>query len=120
MGAQQDSRIFKVPSYMATHTEGNTDTPDASLEIPTEWLMPGLDLETVRQAQRPDTTANMTGDYLFLAGVELVVERRWLREANWRQIKQAITRGYIYRNSAVQVTLRGERREHERRGTKAA
>jgi hypothetical protein len=105
---------------MASHPSQNSDSLDAALEIPTEWLMPGLDLETVREAQRPDTTATLTGDYLFLGGVELVVERRWLREANWRQIKQAITRGYIYRNSAVQVTLRGERREHERRGTKAA
>jgi hypothetical protein len=105
---------------MASPTGQNGDSLDAALEIPTDWLMPGLDLETVRQAQRPDATANLTGDFLFLAGVELVVERRWLREANWRQIKQAITRGYIYRNSAVQVTLRGERREHERRGTKAA
>jgi hypothetical protein len=105
---------------MASHAAKTTDTPDASLEIPTEWLMPGLDLEAVRQVQRPDTTANLTSEYLFLAGVELVVERRWLREANWRQIKQAITNGYIYRTSAVQVTLRGERREHERRGTKAA
>jgi hypothetical protein len=105
---------------MASPAGRANETPDASLEIPTEWLMPGLDLETVRQAQRPDTTATLTSEYLFLAGVELVVERRWLRESNWRQIKQAITRGYIYRNSAVQVTLRGERREHERRGTKAA
>jgi hypothetical protein len=46
-----------------------------------------------------------------------VVERRWLREAYWRQAKQAITRGYIYRSSAVQVTVRGERREHDRRNT---
>ena len=105
---------------MASHTGLNTDVPDAALEIPTEWLMPGLDLEVVRQVQRPDTTATLTSEYLFLAGVELVVERRWLREASWRQIKQAITRGYIYRNSAVQVTLRGERREHERRNGKAA
>ena len=105
---------------MASHAAGSSDTSDASLEIPTEWLMPGLDLEAVRQVQRPDTTANLTSEYLLLAGVELVVERRWLREANWRQIKQAVTRGYIYRTSAVQVTLRGERREHERRGTKAA
>jgi hypothetical protein len=105
---------------MASHTGRASDTSDASLEIPTDWLMPGLDLEAVRQVQRPDTTATLTSEYLTLAGVELVVERRWLREANWRQIKQAITRGYIYRNSAVQVTLRGDRREHERRGTKAA
>lgn len=77
--------------------------------------MPWLDLDAVRQAQRPDTVATMTGEYLSLSGVELVVERRWLREAYWRQIKQAITRGYIYKSSAVQVTLRGERREHERR-----
>ena len=104
---------------MASHTGRTNETADAALEIPTDWLMPGLDLETVRQAQRPDTTATLTSEYLFLAGVELVVERRWLREANWRQIKQAITRGYIYRNSAVQVTLRGERREHERRNKAA-
>jgi hypothetical protein len=105
---------------MASHAGRHEDTPDAALEIPTDWLMPGLDLEVVRLVQRPDTTATLTSEYLFLAGVELVVERRWLREANWRQIKQAITRGYIYRNSAVQVTLRGERREHERRNIKAA
>jgi hypothetical protein len=105
---------------MASPAGLHGDTPDAALEIPTEWLMPGLDLEVVRQVQRPDTTATLTSEYLFLAGVELVVERRWLREANWRQIKQAITRGYIYRNSVVQVTLRGERREHERRNVKAA
>jgi hypothetical protein len=105
---------------MASQSGRNTDIPDASLQIPTAWLMPGLDLETVRQVQRPDTMATLTGDFLSLAGVELVVERRWLREDNWRQIKQAITRGYIYKNSAVQVTLRGDRREHERRGSQAA
>jgi len=105
---------------MASRPSPYGDIPEAALEIPTAWLMPGLDLEGVRQAQRPDTTATLTGDYLVLAGVELVVERRWLREAYWRQIQQAITRGYIYKNSAVHVTLRGERREHERRGTKAS
>ncbi len=105
---------------MASQSDPYGDSPDAALEIPTAWLMPGLDLEAVRQVQRTDTTATLTGDYLVLAGLELVVERRWLREAYWRQIKQAITRGYIYRNSAVQVTLRGERREHERRGSKAS
>jgi hypothetical protein len=77
--------------------------------------MPGLDLEAVRDAQRPDTTSTLTSERLSLAGLELVVERRWLREAYWRQIKQAITRGYVYKTTAVQVTLRGERREHDRR-----
>ncbi len=93
------------------------DTSQATVEIPTDWLMPGIDLDVVRQAQRPDTVATLTSDYLTLTGLELVVERRWLREAYWRQVKQAITRGYIYRSSAVQVTLRSERREHDRRGT---
>lgn len=92
------------------------DTMQAAVAIPTDWLMPGLDLDVVQQAQRPDTVATMTSDRLTLTGVELVVERRWLREAYWRQVKQAITRGYIYKSSAVQVTLRSERREHERRG----
>ena len=30
------------------------------LEIPTDWLMPGLDLDAVREAQRPDSTATLT------------------------------------------------------------
>ncbi len=102
---------------MANQPELHDDISEAAVEIPTDWLMPGLDLELVRQAQRPDTVATLTSDHLTLTGLELVVERRWLREAYWRQVKQAITRGYIYRSSAVQVTLRGERREHERRGT---
>jgi len=105
---------------VANQPDLHSDVPEAMLEIPTDWLMPGLDLDAVREAQRPDSTATLTSERLSLAGLELVIERRWLREAFWRQIKQAITRGYIYRNSAVQVTLRGERREHERRGTKAA
>jgi hypothetical protein len=113
----QDCRVFEVPSNVANQPELHNETSDAALEIPADWLMPGLDLQAVREAQRPDTVATLTADHLTLAGVELVVERRWLREAYWRQVKQAITSGYIYRSSAVQVTLRGERREHERRSS---
>ena len=102
---------------MANQPDLHSDVPEAMLEIPTDWLMPGLDLDAVREAQRPDSVATLTSERLSLAGLELVVERRWLREAYWRQIKQAVTRGYIYKSSAVQVTLRGERREHERRTT---
>jgi hypothetical protein len=102
---------------VATQPDRRGESPEATLEIPTDWLMPWLDLDAVREAQRPDTVATMTGEYLTLSGLELIVERRWLREAYWRQVKQAITRGYIYKSSAVQITLRGERREHERRGT---
>jgi hypothetical protein len=102
---------------VANQPEQQGETSDAALEIPADWLMPGLDLNAVREAQRPDSIATLTAELLTLRGVELVVERRWLREAYWRQVRQAITRGYIYRSSLVQVTLRGERREHERRGT---
>jgi hypothetical protein len=117
---EQDCRVFQVPSYVAIQPEWRGDpgeTSEAAIQIPIDWLMPGLDLEAVRQPQRPDTIAVLATDHLTLAGVELVVERRWLREAYWRQVKQAITRGYIYKSSAVQVTLRGERREHERRSS---
>lgn len=113
----QDCRVFRVPSNVANQPEMDADTSQATVEIPTDWLMPGLDLDVVRQAQRPDTVATLTSDHLTLTGLELVIERRWLREAYWRQVKQAITRGYIYRSSQVQVTLRSERREHDRRGT---
>jgi len=104
---------------VANQPELQGETSDAALEIPADWLMPGLDLDAVRVAQRPDTIATLSANHLSLMGVELVVERRWLREAFWRQAKQAITRGYIYRSSAVQVTVRGERREHERRNTQS-
>ena len=102
---------------MAIQPEPNAEIPHARVEIPTDWLMPWLDLDAVRQAQRPDTLATMTSDYLTLSGLELILERRWLREPHWRQIKQAVSRGYIYKSSAVQVTLRGERREKERRAS---
>jgi hypothetical protein len=103
---------------VAVQPELHADIPQAQIEMPADWLMPGLDLDAVRQAQRPDTRATLTGDALTLCGVELVVERRWLREAFWRQIRQAISRGYIYKSSAVQVTLRGERRERDRRSSR--
>jgi hypothetical protein len=102
---------------VASQPELQDETFDAALEIPADWLMPGLDLQAVREAQRPDSVATLTAEHLTVMGVELVVERRWLREAFWRQVKQAISRGYIYRSSAVQVIVRGERREHERRHT---
>lgn len=102
---------------MANPSELPGDASDAALQIPADWLMPGLDLQAIREAQRPDSVATLTADHLTLKGVELVVERRWLREAYWRQAKQAITRGYIYRSSSVQITVRGERREHERRAS---
>lgn len=105
---------------MADQPAAHSEVPEASVQIPSDWLMPWLDLETVRQAQRPDTLATLTSDYLTLSGVELVVERRWLRESHWQQIRQAVTRGYIYKSSAVRVTLRGERRERERRATPKA
>ena len=102
---------------MANQPQLPSEASDAALEIPADWLMPGLDLQAVRHAQRADTVATLSADHLTMNGVELVVERRWLREAYWRQAKQAITRGYIYRSSAVQITVRGERREHERRAS---
>ena len=102
---------------MANQSQLPAETSDAAMQIPADWLMPGLDLQAVRDAQRPDTVATLTADHLTMQGVELVVERRWLREAYWRQAKQAITRGYIYRSSAVQITIRGERRERERRAS---
>ncbi|HYM51153.1 MAG TPA: hypothetical protein VET65_11380 [Candidatus Limnocylindrales bacterium] len=87
---------------------------EAEIRIPADWLMPGLDLEAVKEAQRPDVRATLTADHLSLTGIEVTVERRWLREAFWRQVKQAINRGYVYKGSAVQMTLRADRRGRDR------
>jgi len=86
-------------------------------EVRAGWTVAGVARGAGVGAPRADAIATLSAHRLSLKGVELIVERRWLREAFWRQAKQAITRGYIYRSSAVQVIVRGERREHERRNT---
>src|SRR5256885_1229188 len=113
----QECQVFEVPSNVANQPELQGETSDAALEIPADWLMPGIDLDAVREAQRPDTIATLSANHLSLKGVELVVERRWLREAFWRQARQAITRGYIYRSSAGPVMVRGEGRGPQRPNT---
>jgi hypothetical protein len=105
---------------MAVPQHASSDVPQAVLRLPLDWLMPWVDVDTIREAQRPDVLVKSAETTLVMAGVELIVERRWLREAYWAQLKQAISHGYIYKSSAVQVTLRGERRERERRNPKAA
>jgi len=66
---------------MALNQPALPEQSEAEIRIPAEWLMPGLDLEAVREAQRSDSQATLTGDFLTISGVELTVERRWLREA---------------------------------------
>jgi len=51
---------------VANQPELHGDTSDAALDIPADWLMPGLDLQAVREAQRPDTVATLTADHLTL------------------------------------------------------
>src|SRR2546421_12836447 len=92
----QECKVFEVPSNVANQPELQGETSDAALEIPADWLMPGLDLEAVREAQRPDTIATLSADHLSMKGVELGVERRWLREAVWRQGKRGVTPGSTY------------------------
>jgi hypothetical protein len=92
----------------------SSDVPQAVLKLPLDWLMPGVDPQTIREAQRPDVLVKTSESTLTMAGVEVIVERRWLREAYWGQLKQAISHGYVYKSSAVQLTLRGERRERQR------
>jgi hypothetical protein len=88
--------------------------PPAEIRVPSDWLMPGLSLETVRHAQRPDTQADLTAEGLTLTGVELSLERRWFKEPHWRQIKTAVSRGFVFRSSAVQLVVRSDRRERRR------
>lgn len=101
-------------AYVAVTQPGAQSAAEAEVHIPTDWLMPSLDLEIVRQAQRPDTFATLTSDALNLTGIELKVERRWIREPFWHRIKDAVAQGYIYKKSAVEIILRGDRRERPR------
>ncbi|HSO94038.1 MAG TPA: hypothetical protein VLS53_06160 [Candidatus Dormibacteraeota bacterium] len=100
---------------VATQQKVDEEVPGASISVPAEWLMALVDEELVRQSQRPDTMVRLAADGLQLSGVELVVERRWVREPYWHQIGDAVTRGFIHTSSAVKVTLRGDRRQQPRR-----
>jgi|GEM_PF-1757565 len=100
---------------VATQHEVDEEVPGASISVPADWLMALVDEELVRQSQRPDTIVRLGADGLKLSGVELVVERRWVREPYWHQIGDAITHGFIHKSSAVKVTLRGDRRQQQRR-----
>src|SRR5207245_10772053 len=77
---------------------------------PTEWLMPLRTLALVRVAQRPDTHASLTSEWLTMMGIEIVVHRSWIREPFWAQIKDAIAGGFIYTKSAAHLLVRGDRR----------
>ncbi len=103
-----------VAPYVAVSQPVPEAVPEAEVHIPTDWLMPSLDLAVVRQAQRPDTRAALTGEALSLVGIELKVERRWIREIFWQQIKDSVVGGYIYKRSAVEIVLRGDRRHRPR------
>lgn len=98
-------------------SDNNSD--QAQIRIPDDWLMPGLDLETVKQTQRPDSNIEMESG-LKMAGVEIVVERRWLREPFWSQIAERIDRGYVFRRTGVQIVIRADRRERKRQPRPAA
>jgi hypothetical protein len=99
---------------MALNQPALPEPTEAEIRIPADWLMPGLDLAAVREAQRSDSRASLTSDFLTISGVELTVERRWLREAFWRQARQAVQHGYVYRSSAVAMTVRADRRGRDR------
>jgi hypothetical protein len=104
-----------VARIVATQHEVDDEVPEASIRVPADWLMALVDEELVRRAQRADTAVSLTPDGLTLSGVELTVERRWVREAFWQQIGEAVTRGFIHKSTAVEVTLRGDRRQQRRR-----
>lgn len=100
---------------MAIQQEVDDGVPEASIRVPADWLMALVDEDLVRRAQRPDTLVSFGQDGLTLSGVELVVERRWVREPFWHKIGEAVTRGFIHKSTAVEVTLRGDRRQQQRR-----
>ncbi len=112
--ARKNAVDWGVAPYMAVSGPVPDDAPEAEARIPTDWLMPILDLDMVRGGQRPDTQASLTSEALTLAGIELRIERRWIRETYWKQIKESVGKGYIYRSSPVEVILRGERRTRRR------
>lgn len=99
---------------MAISRPVTDDVPEAEARIPSDWLMPSLDLERVRRAQRPDTRATLTGEALSLVGIELRIERRWIRERFWKQIRDSVARGYVHRSTPVELVLRGNRRTLDR------
>jgi hypothetical protein len=87
----------------------------ARVEIPKDWLLPGLAVEEIRAAQRDDALVRFAGDVVVLQGIELTVGRHWIRERFWGQVGNTAVAGYVHRSSAVEVVFRPERRVATRR-----
>lgn len=112
--SQQEAGSPGVSLNMAVPNVGTDEAPRAQVRLPTEWLMPLTTLELVRDAQRPDTHANLTSEWLTMLGIEIVIDRSWIREPFWSQIKDAIAGGFIYKKSAAHLVVRGDRRTGSR------
>lgn len=82
----------------------------ARLEIPRDWLLPGLGLDEIRAAQREDTVIRFAPDALVLQGIELTVGRHWIRERFWAQVGCTAVAGYVHRSNSVEFVFRPDRR----------
>jgi hypothetical protein len=111
---EQEAGPLAVSPDVAVTNVGADEAPRAQVRLPTQWLMPLTTLEVVREAQRPDTHANLTSEWLTMLGIEIVVDRSWIREPFWSQIKDAIAGGFIYKKSAAHLIVRGDRRTGSR------
>jgi hypothetical protein len=71
-----------------------------------EWV----DLDVLRQGQRPDTSVTLEGDRVTLDGYEVRLERFWFRESFWARARDVIVNGYVEQDGWVEIVVRQCRR----------
>jgi hypothetical protein len=91
--------------------------PRAEICIPLAWLDPSLNLETLRNAQPPETELTFAHDAVTIAGAELVLRRQWFTTEDWARIPEGIKQGFVQRAAETEVAICADRRSAAPRRT---
>jgi hypothetical protein len=93
------------------------EAPRAEISIPLAWFDPSLNLETLRNAQLPDTELTFAHDAVTIAGAELVLRRQWFSDPDWSTITAEIRHGFVQTAGENEILICAERRSAAPRRT---
>ncbi len=83
--------------------------------IPRGWLVPGVSVQAVLSAQPADVESVLTVEHLRLTGLEVTIERCWLRDDCWGNVRRIVSRGFIHRSGPTSLVIRADQRVQPRR-----
>ncbi len=93
-------------------TRDTTDADPAKAVLPRMWLHHWVDEEAMRSFQSPDTSVRLQAENFILSGAEVVIKRKWFREAFRANAEATVLRGLV--QEGEDITVVGERRQATR------